>query len=144
MATEITFDDGFGEVSLSNGLPDPGSHFKGWVPSTRPIGPIETGLGSGRPFRFKFRTDYGASFSLDEIPASSASIGDRLVQHLLNGGSVTITTGDLADREYDECVLAPDTVPSFTLYNPQEYLYRLEVSVINVGSQARMLCEYPI
>lgn len=141
----ITFNDGTSST-LDNGLTSVGgavgSRFNGWTPRTIPIGPTATALGTGARTQFIFRTDYGASFTMDEIPNTSLSVALRLQRHLLSGGVVTVTTGDSASRTYTNCVIAPDGDVTLVLSNPAELLYSMSFSVINL-SGAAMLCEYP-
>lgn len=147
MAGTIEFTDGDGTALLSNGMTivagGVGARFRGWVPFTRPIGPMETALGTGRSYRFAFRTDYGASFAMDEIPNTSLDIALRLMAHLLNGGLCEVSTGDLATRVYPYCAIAPGTEPELVLQDPTTLHYSLSLSLINVDpTPGPMLCIY--
>ena len=141
----VTFNDGT-SATLDNGLTlvggATGSRFRSWTPRTIPVGPTATALGTGARTQFIFRTDYGASFTMDEIPNTSLSVALRLQRHLLAGGIITVTTGDASARVYNNCVLSPGGDVSLTLSNPQELLYSMAFDVINQGGTA-MLCEYP-
>lgn len=143
----IRFVDETGTVDFSNGLESVasgvGARFRGWTPFVRPVGPVETALGTGRPYQFVFRTDYGARFSIDEIPVTSLDDAVRLESWLIRGGSCIVFTSDSAGRTYNVCVLAPGTVPSISQQDPNELTYRFEVSLINVDdAPSAMLCEY--
>jgi len=141
----ITFNDG-GAATLDNGLTaiasGAASRFANWVPFTRRFGASATALGTGARAMFTFRTEYGASFELREIPNSSLSIVLRLKRHLENGGTCTVNTGDSASRSYATCGLSPDGSVGLTLSDPQQLTYTLSLSLINLGAASDMLCEY--
>lgn len=141
----ITFNDGT-SATLDNGLTlvggAVGSRFRGWVPRTIPVGPTATALGTGARTAFVFRTDYGASFTMDEIPNTSLSVALRLQRHMLAGGVITITTGDASSRVYTNVCVAPGGDVRIELTNAAELLYSMTFDVINL-SGAAMLCEYP-
>lgn len=143
MAT-IVFNDGGGSVTLDNGTTGMsggvGSRFADWVPFQRPIGPRVTALGTGVPYQFRFRTDYGASFNMTDIPNTKMSDMLRCQAWLLNGGSVTVNTGDNATRSYT-AYLAPDGDITITLQDKNVLLYAMSFVVIN-ASAASMLCIY--
>jgi hypothetical protein len=105
------------------------------------MGPVATALGTGRPFRFVFRTDYGASFGMREIPNTSMPTMLRLQAHLLIGGLVTVTTGDNASRVYSSACLAPESDVSIALQDATALLYEMQFTLINLAG-APMLCEY--
>lgn len=141
----ITFTDGIGTATLDNGLTGTasgvGSRFANWTPFQRPVGSQATALGTGRLFRFVFRTDYGASFSIRDIPNTTMATMLRLQAHLQAGGTVTVTTGDTASRTYTNCGLAPEGDVTISMTDQTALLYTMEMAVINLdGSQ--MLCEY--
>lgn len=142
----ISFTDGVGAAQLDNGktaiAAGVGSRFSGWAPFTNPIGPEENALGTGALYRFAFRTDYGASFELRDIPNSNLAIALRLIRHLLGGGTVSVTTGDTSGNVYGTCGLAPGAKPSLTMENATEQTFRLQLSLINLGAAADMICLY--
>lgn len=144
MAT-IVFNDGGGSVTLDNGTTSigsgGGSRFADWVPFQRPIGPRVPALGTGRPYQFAFRTDYGASFSMTDIPNTKMSDMLRCQAWLLNGGAVTVNTGDNATRSYTTCYLAPDGDITITLQDKNVLLYAMSFVLIN-SAAASMLCIY--
>lgn len=146
MAT-ITFTDGTGAVTLDNGTTSMssgvGSRFTDWTPFQRPIGPRVPALGTGRPYQFRFRTDYGASFTLTDIPNTKMSDMLRCQEWLLRGESVAVNTGDAASRSYATCYLAPDGDITITLQDRNVLLYSMSFVLINgAASPSAMLCVY--
>ena len=146
MAT-ITFTDGTGAVTLDNGTTaistGVGSRFSDWLPFQNPIGPRVTALGTGRPFQFRFRTDYGASFSLMDIPNTKMSDMLRCQEWLLRGELVAANTGDASNRSYTTCYLAPDGDVTITLQDKSLLLYSMSFVLINgAASPSAMLCIY--
>lgn len=143
MAT-IVFNDGGGSVTLDNGTTGMslgvGSRFADWTPFQRPIGPRVTALGTGVPYQFRFRTDYGASFSMTDIPNTKMSDMLRCQAWLLNGGAVTVNTGDNAARSYT-AYLAPEADITITLQDKNLLLYAMSFVLINIAA-ASMLCLY--
>lgn len=142
----ITFNDGT-SATLDNGTTaiggGEGSRFADWTPFQRPIGPAVTALGTGARYQYAFRTDYGASFSMNDIPNTSMSTMLRCQAHLLGGGTVSVATGDNASRTYATCCLAPDGDVSITLQDKNVLLYSMSFSLINIaGSPSAMLCIY--
>jgi hypothetical protein len=141
----ITFTDAGGTATLDNGLTaiagGLGSRFTGWVPFQRPIGPMATALGTGRGTRFIFRTDYGASFTINELPNTAMATMLRLQAHLLAGGLVTVTTGDAANRTYTNCCLTPDGDVTIEMQDSTLLTYSMSFTLLNLGGAA-MLCEY--
>lgn len=143
MAT-IVFNDGGGSVTLDNGTTamssGVGSRFADWMPFQKPIGPRVTALGTGVPYQFRFRTDYGASFAMTDIPNTKMSDMLRCQAWLLNGGSVTVNTGDNASRTYT-AYLAPEGDVTITLQDKNVLLYAMTFVLIN-SAAASMLCIY--
>lgn len=142
----VIFTDAIGSATLDNGLGVAGeglaARFRGWTPFQRPIGPAKTALGTGARYQFAFRTDYGAAFSVAEIPETTVPVALRLMAHLLNGGTVRVETEDAQNRIYTSCGLAPDAEPTLELADPGHRLYRLALALINLGTAAPLLCEY--
>lgn len=149
MATSISFTDTIGAATLTNGKPFPGDRFANWTPLSRPFGESASRQSDGRITRFRLRDDFGASFELRGIPVRTTGalrlvdIADRLVYHLLNGGTCTVNTGDAESNSYATCSLMPETEPQLQLSDPQALEYTLSVSLLNVaGSPVRMVCHY--
>lgn len=140
MATSIAFTDGTGSVTLTNGKTAPVDRFQKWVPLTQPIGPVHNALGTGVPYLYEHRCDYGAKFVLPYVPNSSQSDLVRLVRHLLRAGSVTVTTGDSGSNVYT-CYLWPGSTPSISEPDPRTLERTLTLSVLN-ASEADMVCLY--
>ena len=146
MAT-ITFTDGTGAATLDNSTTGistgVGSRFADWTPVQRPIGPRVPALGTGRPYQFRFRTDYGASFTMTDIPNTSMATMLRCQEWLLRGEAVTVNTGDAASRSYATCYLAPDGDVTITLQDKNLLLYSMSFTLINgAASPSAMLCLY--
>lgn len=142
----ITFNDGTsttldnGTTGISDGV---GSRFSDWVPFQRPVGPAVTALGTGARYQYAFRTDFGASFSMLDIPNTSMSVMLRLQAHLLGGGTVSVATGDSALRTYTTCCLAPEGDVTIALQDKALLLYSMSFVLINIASTpAAMICEY--
>jgi hypothetical protein len=141
----VTFTDGTGTATLDNGTTaiagGVGSRFASWTPFTRRIGERAVALGTGVSYAFTFRIDYGASFSMRDIPASAQDVAMRLIRHLLGGGVVTVTTGDTSSRTYTNCGIDPEATPALAFQDAQFLTYSLDLSVLNL-SGADMLCTY--
>lgn len=131
----IVFDDGTGATTLTSVTP----RFQNWVPDTAPIGPNETGLGTGQLFQWVYRTDFSASFELPYIPAARLPDLQRLKVWLLSGGTITVNTADLSASSYTVS-LKPSTTPSWKL--DQKLLeYTLSIAVLNAAA-APLICQY--
>jgi hypothetical protein len=134
-AGTVTLDNG--TTGISTGV---GSRFADWVPFQRPIGPRAVSLGTGVPSQFRFRTDYGASFGLTDIPNTSMTAMLRTQDWLLRGNAVTVTTGDAGSRTYT-AYLAPEGDVGITLQDKAVLLYSMTFVLIN-SAAAPMLCLY--
>ena len=143
MATTITFTDGTGAASLTNGKSSGADRFASWVPRKMPIGPKAPALASGQVFRWVHRTDYTARFELRHIPNSSLDVAIRLIAHLEGGGTCAVNTGDSAARSYINCGVAPgaDLSGAITFGDAAFIEYSLTLELINL-SFAPMLCVY--
>lgn len=152
----ITFTDSGGSVTLTNGLEavstnnpllkdGPGSRFADWTPFQRPIGAAAVALGTGARSMFTFRTDYGATFTLNDIPNTKMSDMLRCQAHLLSGGTVGVYTTDSGSpsRSYATCCLAPNGDVGITLQDKNVLTYSMTFSLINIdASPTAMLCIY--
>lgn len=136
-AGTVTLDNGTTSISLGVG-----SRFADWTPFQRPIGPRVPALGTGVPYQFRFRTDYGASFSMTDIPNSSMSAMLRTQEWLLRGLAVTVNTGDSGSpaRTYT-AYLAPEGDVTIALQDKNLLLYSMSFVLINSAASA-MLCIY--
>jgi hypothetical protein len=149
MATTITFTDSVGAATLKNGKTSPADRFANWTPMSRPVGDVGYSLATGAMTRVRVRTDYGASFELRNIPVATVStvrlveVADRLIAHLLNGGTCAVNTGDASSSAYATCGLMPGTSPSLQQSNSSLLEYDLSLSLINLaGSPVQMVCRY--
>ena len=133
-----------GTVTLDNGMTAaalaPASRFADWVPFQRPIGPRAVSLGTGVPSQFRFRTDYGASFTMNDLPNSKMTDMLRTQDWLLRGNAVTVTTGDAGSRTYT-AYLAPEGDIGIALQDKTALLYSMTFVLIN-SAAAPMLCLY--
>lgn len=136
----VTLDNGLTAVATPTGTNGPGSRFTDWVPFQRPIGPRAVSLGTGVPSQYRFRTDYGASFSLLDIPNTSMTAMLRTQDWMLRGNAVTVATGDASARSYT-AYLAPEGDIQIALQDKALLLYSMTFVVIN-SSAAAMLCIY--
>jgi hypothetical protein len=142
MATTITFNDG-APATLANQKPVPGDRFSNWNPSSPVVGDEEEALGTGQLFVFAFRNDYLVTFDLRQIPQSQMSIMLRLQRHLKNGGTVSVNTGDAANRVYPTCCLQKGTDPVPKLTDPKNLEYSQNFALRNVaGGPTDFLCIY--
>jgi hypothetical protein len=133
-----------GLVTLDNGMTAaaiaPASRFADWVSFQRPVGPRVVSLGTGVPSQFRFRTDYGASFTMNDIPNTSVTAMLRTQEWLLRGNAITVTTSDNASRTYT-AYLAPDGDVTITLQDKTALLYSMTFVLIN-SAAAPMPCVY--
>lgn len=71
------------------------------------------------------------------------AIADRLVAHLLGGGTCSVATEDALGSTYATCGLWPGTMPSVRLTDRRTLLYALSLQLVNLaGSPVRMDCVY--
>lgn len=124
----IEFTDAVGLARVTCLVPT----LNGWTPDVEPIGPSAVTLGGGVTYKFPFRTDYSVKFTVPYISALEMTEVLRLKNWLLNGGTVTIFTGDLASRVYT-CRLRPDTTPEIS-QDPQEQEFALSLELINTAA----------
>lgn len=141
----IEFNDGAAAV-LESAWPAPGNRFANWVPLSRPSGHHAHTLADETLHRLTLRTDYGASFDMpglrmgDEADAP-LDIADRLVAHLINGGTCAVYTEDALGSTYLNCSLLPRTTPALRQTDARHLEYALSVSLLNLDG-ARMIAHY--
>jgi hypothetical protein len=141
MAT-ITFTDGTGAVTLSNGKDGPGSRFSQWTPSIDRIADRRFALGTGIAYEYLFREDFTATFQIEHLPLSELQDASRFTRWALQGNTFTVNTQDKTNKVY-VCRLRPDTVPSLTMTDRVLLEYTLDLSVISASSPTVFLaCEY--
>jgi hypothetical protein len=144
--TSITFTDSIGAATLTNGKNFPGNRFSNWNPMTKVYGDTKHRQSDMVPTHFNLGTMYGASFELRMIPERTTSavrlvtIADRLIVHLMKGGSCVVNTGDSDTSSYSTCYLFPDTEPSLVLADPNMLEHTLSLAVFNTST--RMVCNY--
>jgi len=142
----ITFNDG-AAATLDNGLTaiasGVASRFANWTPFTRKVGASAQSLATGARAMFAFRTEYGATFEIREVPATALAVVLRLKRHLEGGGTCTVTTGDTSSRAYATCGLAGGAEVGLSQSDSVQLTYTVSLSLLNLaGSPADMLCEY--
>jgi hypothetical protein len=141
MASELEFTDTIGTEILTNGYPAPGDRFSAWKTDAPVEGPEAEELGSGTLHKYEFHTKYVASFELRDIPQDQWEVADRLVRHLNRAGTVTVYTGDVADRTYT-CQKLKGTNPE--LGPPDRYTLRRNLKLTLRNTEAAvMLCIWP-
>ncbi len=136
----LEWTDDLGFVSLSNGYEAPVGRFQGWEPLGDPVGPLKHALGTGTAYMWKFRDDFGAKFSLRELPDDSQALLARLRRHLKSAGEITVVTGDLIGNTY-VCTIYPGSDVSLG-YDAKYRKRSVTVSLLN-SEQADMVCLYP-
>lgn len=118
--------------------------FAGWVPMSRTVGVREENPFTGAVTVWRYRTDYGVSFELPGIRPyptggtlpvgeSPLVLADRLQQHLVDGGLVTVETENVAGTTY-VCRLMSGTEPQLTLVDPRTLEYSLRLALVNVAA----------
>jgi hypothetical protein len=132
----ISFNDGSGTTTITSLTPRLGN----WTPLVTPIGPNAVALGSGVAEQWTFRADYGASFEMANVPASSLADLQRLRLWLVNGGTMTVNTNDLTANSYTVQLKEASTTPSWTL-DRALLEYTVSFEVVNT-SAAPMTCVY--
>lgn len=132
----IAFTDSTGAATITSLAP----RFRSWSPDIRTIGPREPSFATGILSRFGHRTDYIATFEATNIAHSEQSKLVRLKDHLLGGGSCTVTTGDLTSNVYT-CYQDPEGAdPSWSL-DGRNLEFTLALAVKN-SAAAALECIY--
>jgi hypothetical protein len=143
----ITFDDGSGTILLRNTRLTPGDRFANWIPANyRPFGGGAHTLADETRHVFTLRTDYGASFEvrglgMGNLANGSLDYAERLMAHLLNGGTCAVYPQDTPAASYTNCGLAPGTTPTLTQTDARALEYTLSLAVLNLDGAA-MTCHY--
>lgn len=132
----ISFNDGSGATTITSLTPRLGN----WTPMVVRVGPNAVALGSGIAEQWKYRDDYGASFEMANVPASSLADLQRLRLWLVNGGTMTVATNDLSANSYTVQLKEASTTPSWTL-DRALLEYTVSFEVVNT-SAAPMTCIY--
>jgi hypothetical protein len=143
----LTFTDSGGAAQLDNGMTaiagGVGSRFRNWTSESIPIGVDKTCLGTGQRVMFVFRTDYKATFEMEEIPNANVAILDRLIAWLLLGNACAVYTGDSSNNSYATCGLAEGAKPAKAMFDKNNITWKLTLSLVNLaGSPSAMTCIY--
>jgi hypothetical protein len=124
--SSISFTDASGPVLFSNTKGVPGSWFRNWTPAPKPVGPEAEGLGTGRIFRYNFRTDSIVTFDIEAIPATELDKANRLMLHLINGGKVALAAADHAlGSTYAACTMVKGSWPTLQLSDSENLEYTM-------------------
>ena len=125
----ISWTDSLGSAVLAN-IPGRPNRFDGWRPDVELIGPSSVRLGSGITDMFEFRRDDVVEFEIANI-ATEANYEKmiRLKAHLMRGGGVTLSTGNILASTFANSILAPGTVPKidYSDRTTMEYTFRVEL-----------------
>lgn len=141
MAT-ITFTDGTGAVTLTNGLPGAGSRFSQWVPDIDRVADRKVAVGTGVTYEYLYRQDYVASFIIEHIPLTELSDVARFKAWALAGNTFNVNTEDKNNASYS-CRIRPGTIPQLEIEDRTTLEYRLSVEVISAASpQVLLACSY--
>ena len=129
----IVFDDAGtdGDMILRGSAPGPATRAENWIPANyRPKSDGAHVLANERRYVFEpLGKQYGASFEVRRI--AMVEIADRLIAHLLNGGTCELYLEDTPNASYTNCGLMPDSTPTLTLSDPVNVEYTLAVALIN-------------
>ncbi len=141
MAT-ISFVDGVGAVTLSNGKPGAASRFSQWTPDISRVADRRAAVGTGATYEFLYRQDFTAMFAIEHLPLSELADVARFKAWALAGNTFTVNTQDIANRSH-LCRIAPDTIPELAMEDRTLLEYRLDVVVISAAAPPVFLtCEY--
>jgi len=138
----ITFTDGGGAVTLTNGLTGPGNRFANWTPTIFRVTDRRTALGTGVHYEFVYREDYVAAFSMTQMPATQLEAVARFTKWAEAGNTFTVNTTDNSSRTYT-CRLADGATVNVSMTDPVFCEYTVEVTVSSASSPKVFLtCEY--
>lgn len=125
---------------LQSDFPDPASRFRNWMPDRLPIGDAVHVQANEQMYRFRTSWRYGAHFEIPGLgmnilaSASALTIAQKLKAHLLDGGTCSVYTEDLAGSTYATCGLWPNSTPELALTDRRTMEYVLRLSLINLAS----------
>lgn len=135
----ILFDDGSGDAIVRSSWPSPADRAQNWIPANyRPKGGGAHTLASEQRHVFTpLGVDHGASFEIRGIAMGAEIDGaldaaDRLIAHLLDGGTCEVHLEDTPNASYDNCCLKPETTPTLTQTDATHLEYTLALAVINL------------
>lgn len=138
----IDWTDSTGAASLTNGHTGRLARFQGWTPLPATIADDAEAL-TGTRYAFVFAQCYDATFRLELIPDASVPTVARLIRHLLNAGTVSVTTGDTAARVYATCQAPIDAPPVLEMTDRALREWTLTLTLRNTAAApGEMLCTY--
>ena len=143
----IVFDDGAGDTICRNAKTAPADRASNWVPANyRPIGDAAHMLADEARVVFAVRMQHGASFELRGIPMGDEvdgplDVAERLIAHLLNGGTCKLYLEDVLAASYLNCGIDPEVEPSLVQSDRTMLEYTLSLGLINLAGSP-MTCHY--
>lgn len=135
----ITFTDTIGAATLESDYPEPACRFAGWTPLSAPQGDAAHVQSTAARTMDRTSWRYGASFNIRGLGMGAAAgsaldVADRLILHLLNGGSCAVHTEDELGAVYPTCGIMPGTEPRLTLSDARHIEYTLSLALINLAA----------
>lgn len=126
--SSIQFTDGVGAATLQSAAPAPANRFANWNADREDINARDVAFGTGISYAFLYRTDYTAAFDVPYLAQSKLAVAMRLKAWLIQGGAVTVNTGDKDTAVYT-AYLKPGTTPTIVLADRvlMEYTMHLEL-----------------
>lgn len=131
-AASITWTDATGTDSLST-FPGVPQRFNNWTPNYVPVGPKAVGLGTGQTFVFPFRNDLTVALEIAPLAGTYLDLALRLKLHLLDGGSVVVSTTNFMSTYFETCILAPKTEPQISFLDSTMMEYSFAVILKSGG-----------
>lgn len=129
----ITFTDGTGAVTLTNGQSGPGNRFREWTPTINRVADRRYALGTGVAYEYLFREDSLASFAIEGLPATQMENVARFTRWALAGNTFTVNTTDNNNRVYT-CRIAEGSSVEVSQSDPTFFEYTMRVTVANAQS----------
>ena len=108
-SASLSFTDSIGSATIEmvdDGLPT--ARFNNWLPDPAISGETAENPG-GRVYSYEMGRKYRAAFEMPRISEDDEELVHRFKLHAENAGFFTVTTGDAASREYDNCQLVKGT-----------------------------------
>lgn len=127
----VTFTDDVGAAVLYANVPTLGNV----APDVVKIGDGVEALANGARYFFEFRRDYLAEVTVAPLGPNQLVTALRLKEHLLEGGTCTLMTGD-KDYAVYTCRLAPGTDPVVALTDRQTLDYEFRAVLKNTADAA--------
>ena len=132
MSESISWTDGEGSATLTNGHPSPGDRLGAWTPDRIPVGPPAVALGTGETYRWESRQDDLVSFEIAAIPGTELDKMLRLKYWLLSGGTVSVEASRPLADQFSYCCIAPDTEPVIEMTDRlmMEYTFSVQLKAL--------------